>query len=78
VAILTGEAAKDEIPIVVLDAITVFDDAYQGVRVEIQHADSYWYVREEDNGWHLAATEEAYGRQKLRCGHCQGHRLRFL
>jgi hypothetical protein len=49
VPVLRGEAARDEIPIVVLDAIAVFDDALQGVEVEIQHTDGYWYVREENN-----------------------------
>jgi hypothetical protein len=54
-----GKSAKDEIPQVVLDAINVFDDAMNGTQAEIVYMDDYWYVRAENDEWHLTVTHEA-------------------
>jgi hypothetical protein len=58
-AILMGKSAKDEIPQEALDAINAFDDAMNGTRAEIVYMDDYWYVRAENDEWHLAVTDEA-------------------
>jgi hypothetical protein len=57
-AILMGKSAKDEIPQVVLDAINGFDDAMNGTQAEIVYMDDYWYVRAENDEWHLAVTDK--------------------
>jgi hypothetical protein len=44
-----GKTAKDEIPQVVLDAISISDDSMNGTRAEIVYMDDYWYVRAEND-----------------------------
>jgi hypothetical protein len=44
---------------VVLDVINLFDDAMNGTRTEIVYMDDYWYVRAENDEWHLVVTDEA-------------------
>jgi hypothetical protein len=40
-AIQMGKSAKDEIPQVALDAISIFDDGMNGTRAEIVYMDDY-------------------------------------
>jgi hypothetical protein len=54
-----GKSAKDEIPQVVLDATNVFDDDMNGTQADIVYMDAYWYVRAENDEWHLTVTDEA-------------------
>lgn len=58
-AFLMGKSAKDEIPQMVLDAISIFDDAMNGTRAGIVYVDDYWYVWAENDEWHLTVIHEA-------------------